>query len=301
LKFGQLHGEADGLVAVHEGGVTRLGGAIAGIGTLDELVAAGPDAWAQADAVVPHLSLFAESCDQLALAAPLMSPSKVIGVGLNYRDHARESGVELPTTPLIFAKFPSAIVGPDASIHVPALATEVDWEVELAVVIGLRARDVPPEAALDHVFGYTVANDLSARDLQFGDGQWVRSKSFDGFCPVGPLVVTPDEFGDPQAARLSARVNGETMQDSTTAEMVFSVAELVSSVSAWATLEPGDLILTGTPWGVGAFRSPPIYLQPGDEVEVEIHGIGVLRNRIARAHDLASITAAASPDPTLDD
>jgi 2-keto-4-pentenoate hydratase/2-oxohepta-3-ene-1,7-dioic acid hydratase in catechol pathway len=217
----------------------------------------------------------------LELRAPVR-PGKIVAIGLNYHDHVREAGVESPERPLVFAKFPSAVIGPDEPILVDESLTErVDWEVELAVVIGARMRNVDPQEALDHVFGYTVANDVSARDVQFVDGQWVRGKSFDTFCPLGPVVVTRDELPDPQALKLCTRVNGETVQDSATGEMIFGVAELLAFCSRSFTLEPGDVVLTGTPWGCGEFMEPRRCLRPGDVVEVEVGGIGVLRNPVA--------------------
>jgi 2-keto-4-pentenoate hydratase/2-oxohepta-3-ene-1,7-dioic acid hydratase in catechol pathway len=216
------------------------------------------------------------------LLAPV-EPSKIVCIGLNYLDHIRECNLEVPQVPLVFAKFPSSLVGPTEPIRIPTgLTTRVDWEVELAVVIGRRARDVSRQDALDHVFGYTVANDVSARDLQFSDGQWVRGKSLDTFCPVGPVVVTADEIPDPQALRLTTRVNGETVQDATTDLMVFDVATLISFCSQSFTLEPGDLLLTGTPWGCGEFMEPPRSLVAGDVVECAIEGIGALRNPVVR-------------------
>jgi 2-keto-4-pentenoate hydratase/2-oxohepta-3-ene-1,7-dioic acid hydratase in catechol pathway len=216
------------------------------------------------------------------LDVPLRRPGKLACVGLNYADHIRETGLETPQRPLIFAKFTSSLAAPDQPVAWPAGLTEqVDWEAELAVVIGRRTSDVGVEEALGHVFGYTAANDVSARDLQFGDGQWVRAKSIDTFCPLGPVVVTADEYGDPQSKRVFSRVNGETMQDSTTAEMIFSAAEVISFLSRACTLQPGDVILTGTPWGVGGFRDPPVFLAAGDVVEVEVEGIGVLTSPIA--------------------
>jgi 5-carboxymethyl-2-hydroxymuconate isomerase len=176
------------------------------------------------------------------------------------------------------------VIGTDAEIRLPLDVTErVDWEVELAAVIGKRARNVAVEDALDHVYGYTVANDVSARDLQFSDGQWVRAKSLDTFCPLGPVLVTADEIPDPQALRLVCRVNGEVVQDATTDLMVFGVAELISFCSHSFTLEPGDVLLTGTPWGCGEFMDPRRSLAPGDVVECEIDGIGVLRNPVVEA------------------
>jgi len=214
------------------------------------------------------------------LLAPV-EPGKVVAIGLNYMDHIRESGVEPPEVPLVFAKFPSSVIGPAEPIRLPQELTQrVDWEVELAVVIGRRARSVGRDEALEHVYGYTVANDVSARDLQFADGQWVRAKSLDTFCPLGPVVVTADEITDPQALRLSTRVNGEVMQDSSTDLMVFDVATLISFCSHSFTLEPGDVLLTGTPWGCGEFMDPQRHLAPGDVVECEIEGIGTLRNPV---------------------
>jgi 2-keto-4-pentenoate hydratase/2-oxohepta-3-ene-1,7-dioic acid hydratase in catechol pathway len=214
------------------------------------------------------------------LAAPLR-PRKVVGIGLNYRDHIAEAGLSAPAQPLVFAKFPTSVIGPgDAIVADPAITRRVDWEVELAVVIGRRMRNVSEREALDHVFGYTVANDVSARDIQFAEIQLVRAKSLDTFCPLGPVIVTADEIPDPQALRLRTRVNGETVQDSTSAEMVFSVAELLAFCSGSFTLEPGDVLLTGTPPGCGYFLTPPRSLQPGDVVEVEVEGIGVLRNPV---------------------
>jgi 2-keto-4-pentenoate hydratase/2-oxohepta-3-ene-1,7-dioic acid hydratase in catechol pathway len=215
-----------------------------------------------------------------SLLAPVV-PGKVVAIGLNYLDHIRESGVEPPREPLVFAKFPSSVIGPTDPIRLPRdLTQRVDWEVELAVVIGTRARRVAREDALSHVLGYTVANDVSARDLQFSDGQWVRAKSIDTFCPLGPVVVTADEIPDPQRLRLTTRVNGELMQDATTDLMVFDVATLISFCSQAFTLEPGDVLLTGTPWGCGEFMDPKRSLAPGDLVECAIEGIGALRNPV---------------------
>jgi 2-keto-4-pentenoate hydratase/2-oxohepta-3-ene-1,7-dioic acid hydratase in catechol pathway len=259
--------------------------AIDGLATVDELIAAGPDAWdAARDAAPAALENNGEPLQPGMLDAPLRAPSKIACVGLNYHDHCRETGMAAPERPLIFAKFPSSLVGPDVAIESPdGLTDQVDWEVELAVVIGRRIRHASEGEALDAIFGYTAANDVSARDLQFADQQWVRAKSIDTFCPLGPAIVTPDEFGDPQKKRLLARVNGETMQDSTTAEMIFGVAEILSFLSQACTLEPCDLILTGTPWGVGGFRDPPIFLRPGDTVELEVEGVGLLSNHVRRS------------------
>jgi 2-keto-4-pentenoate hydratase/2-oxohepta-3-ene-1,7-dioic acid hydratase in catechol pathway len=282
MRFAHLTGAERPLAVVEGDRVAAL--AMDGLATVDDLIAAGPDAWGAArDAATAALESGADPLQRGMLDAPLRAPSKIACVGLNYHDHCRETGMVAPERPLIFAKFPSALVGPDAAIESPdGLTEQVDWEAELAVVIGRRIRQADAGEALDAIFGYTAANDVSARDLQFADQQWVRAKSIDTFCPVGPVIVTADEFGDPQDKRLLARVNGETMQDSTTAEMIFGVAEIVSFLSQACTLEPGDLILTGTPWGVGAFRDPPVFLKPGDTVEIEVEGVGVLANNVGR-------------------
>jgi 2-keto-4-pentenoate hydratase/2-oxohepta-3-ene-1,7-dioic acid hydratase in catechol pathway len=217
---------------------------------------------------------------ELDLLAPVPHPPKVVAIGLNYYAHAAEQGVDPPTEPLIFAKFPTSVVGPDAEIRWdPALTDQVDYEAELAVVIGRRCRRVDESAALSYVLGYTCGNDVSARDLQFGDKQWVRGKSLDTFCPLGAVLVTADEIPDPQALTIRCLVNGEVLQEGTTADMIFGVAKLVAFASAAFTLEPGDVIMTGTPPGVGVFRKPQRFLQHGDEVVTEIEGIGRLINR----------------------
>lgn len=218
---------------------------------------------------------------QWRVLAPVRAPQKVLAIGLNYRDHVAESGLELPKAPVLFVKTPNSICGPDDDIVFSKDdSTQVDYEVELAAVIGRRARKVRTAEALDYVLGYTVCNDVSARDAQFADGQWSRAKSFDTFCPLGPVVVTSDEVGDPQALGLRTRVNGTLLQDGRTADMVFGVAEIVSYLSRVMTLEPGDVIATGTPYGVGFARTPPIFLGHDDEVEVEVDRLGTLRNRV---------------------
>jgi acylpyruvate hydrolase len=209
------------------------------------------------------------SLDRAALLAPLR-PGKLIGVGLNYRDHAAETGAPLPAEPLLFAKFPSAVTGPDAPVTRPAYTEELDYEGELCVVIGRRARHVPEAQALEHVFGYAVMDDITARDRQRAEPQWARAKGGDGFAPFGPWITTADEVPDPQALGIRTWVNGELRQDGTTADMVFSVAELVAWCSTAFTLEPGDVITTGTPAGVGVGRRPPAFLAPGDRVRIEI-------------------------------
>jgi 5-carboxymethyl-2-hydroxymuconate isomerase len=205
-------------------------------------------------------------------------PGKIVAIGLNYMDHVRESGAEPPKKPLVFAKFTTAVIGPDEPIKIPRAVTQrVDWEVELAVVIGETTRNIGVDQALGVVQGYTIGNDVSARDLQFADGQWVRAKSLDTFCPLYNELA---QIADPQNLKLTTRVNGEVMQDSNTSEMIFGVAELISFCSQSFTLEAGDVILTGTPWGCGEFMDPKRSLNDGDVVECEIEGIGVLRNPV---------------------
>lgn len=216
---------------------------------------------------------------EAALLAPLPDPSKVICIGLNYRDHCEEQNKPAPERPMLFAKFANTIAGPTDDVTIPGNTTELDFEGELAVVIGRRARDVSREDALDYMFGYMALLDVSARDLQRSDGQWVRAKSQDGFAPCGPCIVTADEVADPQNLPLRTVVNGQTMQNSNTSNMIFPVDELIAFVSASLTLEPGDIISTGTPAGVGVHRNPQVLLKSGDVVEVTIDGIGSLQNR----------------------
>jgi 2,4-didehydro-3-deoxy-L-rhamnonate hydrolase len=216
---------------------------------------------------------------ELRLLAPVPRPGKVVAIGRNYRDHAMESGSEPPPAPLVFAKFPTSVVGPGADIQWDTAVTkQVDYEAELGVVIGVRARNVSVADALSFVLGYTCLDDVSARDLQFGDGQWTRGKSLDTFCPTGPVIVTGDEIGDARDLAIRCLVNGEERQAARTSELYFGVAEIISHCSKAFTLEPGDIIATGTPSGVGAFRTPPVWLADGDEVVVEIDGIGRLAN-----------------------
>ncbi len=204
---------------------------------------------------------------------------KIVCVGVNYREHAGESNMELPKAPLLFGKFANTLLGDGDAIVLPAGIGHVDAEAELAVVIGERAYAVPATSAFEVIAGYTCGNDVSAREAQFSDGQWFRGKGLDGFCPVGPRIVPAESF-DPADVRVQQRVNGRTLQDSRTSLLVFGVPALVSYVSAALTLEPGDLILTGTPSGVGYFRDPRLALADGDVVEVEVEGIGVLRNDV---------------------
>ena len=255
--------------------------------TIAELLAGGPDvtnrlAAAAASATTISSSSPASPVAPLAdadLLAPVPRPGKVVAIGRNYREHADEEGVEPPPAPLVFSKWPSSVVGQGADIRWdPELTGQVDYEAELAVVIGRPARNVSEAEALDHVLGYTCLNDVSARDIQFGDGQWVRGKSLDTFCPTGPVLVSADEIADPQDLGISCRVGDEVVQDSRTSRMYFSVAQIISYLSRSFTLEPGDVVATGTPGGVGVFRDPPRFLGDGDRVTVEIEGIGRLEN-----------------------
>jgi 2-keto-4-pentenoate hydratase/2-oxohepta-3-ene-1,7-dioic acid hydratase in catechol pathway len=209
-------------------------------------------------------------------------PQKIVCVGLNYRDHAEEQGVELPERPLLFAKWPNTLIAAGEPIRIPSISKNVDYEAELGVVIGRRASQVSVDDALDFVRGYVVANDVSGRDLQFSDGQWVRGKSLDTFLPVGELVPA-SAVPDPQSLPIRAILNGQTMQDSNTSNQIFGVAEVIAFVSQAITLEPDDLIITGTPAGVGAFRKPPVWLQPGDEITIEIDGLGRITNPVVAA------------------
>ena len=239
------------------------------------------DLTAQANAIVHPLQ-------GIRWHAPIPRPTKnVFCMGLNYLAHARESGAargkdaRLPAKPVLFTKAPTTVSGPFDDVRVDwSVTNEVDWEVELGVVIGRGGRDIARSAALAHVFGYTVINDLSARELQVGHFQWFKGKSLDGFCPMGPVVVTPDEFGNPQQKRLRTRVNGVSKQDASTSDMIFPVDSIIEWLTKGLTVEPGDIIATGTPEGVGLGRTPPEYLKDGDVVETEVEGIGVLRNRI---------------------
>jgi 2-keto-4-pentenoate hydratase/2-oxohepta-3-ene-1,7-dioic acid hydratase in catechol pathway len=214
------------------------------------------------------------------VALPIERPQKIVCIGLNYRDHAEEQGTELPAAPLLFAKWPNTLIGPGEPIVIPPITKQVDYEAELGVLIGERVRGASAENALEAVAGYVCLNDVSARDLQFSDGQWVRGKSLDTFCPVGPELVAAADVPDPQALAIRAVVNGEVLQDSHTSNMIFSVAEILAHVCRAITLEPGDLIATGTPAGVGAFRDPPVWLEPGDEVTIEIDQLGALTNPV---------------------
>jgi len=218
--------------------------------------------------------------DRVRFAPPIPNPGKIIVVGLNYRDHAAEQKAALPQAPLIFAKFPTALIGHEDEIRLPAISQKVDVEAELCVVIGKSGKGFTDSEARDAIGGYTIGNDVSARDLQFADRQWVRGKSCDTFAPCGPFLVTPDEIGDPHNLSIKLELNARVQQSSNTREMVFNSYALIAYISQAITLETGDLIYTGTPAGVGVFRDPPVFLKRGDVVEVSIEKIGTLRNRV---------------------
>ncbi len=220
------------------------------------------------------------SVEEVALLAPIPKPGKVICVGRNYAGHAAETGSDVPDRPQLFAKFANAIVGPNDDVIHPPITAALDYEAELVAVIGRRASQISEARALDFVLGYTCGNDISARDLQFGDTQWLRGKSLDTFAPMGPWIVTADEVPDPQSLAIRCTVNDEIRQDDTTANMVFSVAQIIAFVTEAITLEPGDVIFTGTPPGVGFGMDPKQYLAVGDHVRVEIDGIGTLEHHI---------------------
>ena len=214
------------------------------------------------------------------LLAPIARPGKIVCIGLNYHDHCREQNIEPPAYPMLFAKFANAVSRPGGSVRRPRATEMLDLECELAVVIDQRASGIGRDEALEHVFGYTILNDITMRDLQREDRQWLRAKGSDGFAPMGPVIVTADEVRDLQALRMRSSVNGETWQDSTSAEMVFDVATLIAFVSRTITLEPGDILSTGTPAGVGHYQDPPRYLRGGDQLRCEIEGIGVLETSV---------------------
>jgi acylpyruvate hydrolase len=219
----------------------------------------------------------------VALLPPIPDPEKIVCIGLNYRRHAAEAGMEPPGAPTIFAKYRNALAAPGATVALPALSEKVDYEAEVAFVLGARAKDVAEADALDYVAGYTLLNDLSARDLQFSTPQWMSGKVFDGSAPCGPALVTPEEAGPPDAIGIALHLNGEQLQGSSTADLVFSVPQLLSHLSRLMTLEPGDVVSTGTPEGVGSVREPRIWLAPGDEVVVSSPTLGRLETRIAAA------------------
>ena len=263
------------------------------------VLASGPDvlkalsASAERNAVAPVGTL-----DDVVLGPPITDPDKIVCLGLNYRDHAEESGLALPVAPMLFAKFRNSLVGPSAEVALPSLGELIDYEAELAVVIGTQAKNVDAVDALDHVAGVMAFNDLTARDVQHATSQWTAGKAIDGFAPCGPSLVLMHEIEDIQALPVHARVNGATVQEGNTSNMIFSVAETIEFLSKLMTLEPGDIIATGTPAGVGMTRDPQVLLHDGDVVEVEIPGIGKLANRIVAADSAAAGSATIARSAT---
>ena len=264
---------------VVEGTALSLRGA--GFPNLLSLIAGGSDAKDRVDRwIESHPGGDEVDVSEATLLAPLARPPKIICVGLNYRDHAAESGLAIPEVPTIFAKFPTSVIGPRQPIVLPKNSAKPDYEAELCVVIGRGGRHIPAERWQEHVFGYTILNDVSARDFQLATSQWMIGKTFDTFAPFGPAIVSADEIPDPHNLRISLDLNGATMQDSNTSNLIFRIPQLIAHLSSVFTLEPGDLIATGTPAGVGFVRKPPVYLKPGDEVRIRIEGLGELRNPV---------------------
>jgi len=255
------------------------------------LLEQGESAWNLAGQIVrayrllalenPHAArAVAHPLSEIQYLPPVPRPQKILAIGANYRAHCEESGVPVPQKPIVFVKVPSALIAHGEAIVYPRITQELDYEGELAVVIGRRARNVPAEEAMDYVAGYTILNDVTARDLQRTEGQWSRAKGCDTFAPCGPWLVTADEIEDPHALTIETRVNGELRQHSSTGDMIFPIPALIAHISAAMTLLPGDIITTGTPAGVGVYRQPKGLLQPGDEVAIRIEGIGELRNDV---------------------
>ncbi len=221
--------------------------------------------------------------DGVELRPPVPDPQKIVCIGLNYRSHAEEAGVEPPEVPTIFAKFGNALAAPGAEVSLPASSEKVDYEAEVAFVVGQRCRDLTAEQAVDAIAGFTLLNDLSARDLQFATPQWMPGKVFDGSAPCGPALVTPDEAGGHDAISFQLELNGERMQDATTSDLIFTAPELLSHLSGWMTMEPGDIVSTGTPSGVGSVRQPRVWLKAGDEIVISSPTLGELRTKLTRA------------------
>ncbi|MGE0103682.1 MAG: fumarylacetoacetate hydrolase family protein [Blastocatellales bacterium] len=247
-------------------------------GDMVSLINGGSPALAEVEKATPKTAYAPDSVEYL----PAVYPTKIIAIGRNYHDHAVEGGSEPPSSPLIFTKLPNSLHAHGKPVTLHAISEQIDFEAELAVVIGKRASRVSEADALDYVFGYACLNDVSARDLQFGDGQWVRGKGLDGFAPIGPFITTKDEIQDPQALKIEGILNGEVMQSSNTKMMIFNVAYLIHYITQAITLEPGDVIATGTPEGVGVFRKPPRLLQDGDVFDVVIESVGTLRNSFVK-------------------
>jgi len=259
-------------------GSNVIGLGSAGFGSVIDILAAWPEARARVEQAAR--SGAGVPLNDVKLLAPIPRPPKLICVGLNYRDHAIESKMEIPTVPTIFNKFPNVVIGPGDPIVLPKNSAKPDYEAEFAFVIGKGGRHIPAERWPEHVFGYTIVNDVSARDFQMATSQWLMGKTFDTFAPMGPVLVSADEVPDPHALDIALSINGETLQQSNTRELIFKIGDLVAFVSSVVTLEPGDVVSTGTPSGVGFARKPPRFLRAGDQVVVSIQGIGELRNPV---------------------
>jgi 2-keto-4-pentenoate hydratase/2-oxohepta-3-ene-1,7-dioic acid hydratase in catechol pathway len=248
-----------------------------------EFLAGGESALAAARSLLDDSSAAAISAEEVQLLAPVLKPGKILCIGLNYRDHAVESGMAIPSVPTVFLKLPNAVIAPGANIVLPASSEQPDYEAELAAVIGKGGKNIRAEDWEQHVLGYTILNDVSARDVQLATSQWTLGKSFDTFCPLGPAIVTTDELRDPHALDIQLAINGETLQRSNTRELIFKLPQLIAHLSSIVPLEPGDIISTGTPAGVGLGREPKRWLKPGEEIVIRIEGIGELRNRTVAA------------------
>jgi acylpyruvate hydrolase len=290
-RLGALFGEYVVDVGALAREVQSIGGPVAewlpGISSTLELIQRGPKALEDIQRVIARAGDEAISLNEGVISAPeaieylpAVFPGKIIAIGRNYADHAIEQGQKPPEAPMIFNKLPNSLSAHNAPIILPAITEKVDYEAELAVVMGRRTSKVPEDEALEYVFGYTMINDVSARDLQFADGQWTRGKGLDGFAPLGPFITTREEIADIHNLNIEGRLNGEVMQASNTGKMIFKIPYLISYISQAITLEPGDVIATGTPEGVGIFREPPVLLKPGDVFEVTIEKLGTLRNPI---------------------
>lgn len=249
-----------------------------GFGSALEFIEAGAEAEKRAKVALREAAPL--RLKDVKLLAPIPRPRKLLCVGLNYLDHARETGAQIPTVPTIFNKFATAVIGPGANIVLPRVSKAPDYEAEFAFVIGRGGRHISREAWHEHVFGYTIINDVSARDYQRATSQWLMGKTFDTFAPMGPWIVTADEIEDPHSLDIRMEINGETLQNSNTRELIFKIPDLIAFLSSVFTLEPGDIVSTGTPSGVGFARNPPRYLRPGDDVVVKIPAIGELRNQV---------------------
>ncbi len=286
MRFATIQGRNGPRVAAyHDGGYVDLQAADADLpGSVRALLALGPDALKRAEQALTRPDAVRLDPSQVKLLPPVPDPQKIVCVGLNYRDHAAESGAPIPREPVLFSKYPTALIGAGDAIVIPRVSTKVDYEAELVIVVGKRGRNLTADQAGAHVAGYTVGHDVSARDWQLEkDGkQWMVGKTFDTFAPAGPTLVTADEVANPHNLAIKLRLNGQTMQDSSTSQLIFGVPELIAYLSQVFTIEPGDLIYTGTPPGVGFAKKPPLFLKAGDVVEVEIEGLGVLRNPVVQ-------------------